>query len=392
MNFEPMSHWHGMPLFEQIKKSEYRLIMIDVESTGQSIFCRFRNADDVEDFAKILETEISVNTDRISVPDIYFLKFRLKQKITEKTKSIWHPVLIRGEDNNFVWKSTENHYPRYPIYIVSKNRSKNGITWRSLSLCGIDDYYVVVEESQFDAYSKVLPSERLLILPQSYLDNYDTCDDLGDSKSRGPGAARNFCIDHSKENGYKRHWVLDDNIDGFYRLHENKKIHFRCPTPFVACEDFVDRYENVPVSGMNYFHFAKKTAALAPFIKNTRIYSCLLIENDSGYRWRGRYNEDTDLSLRVLKDGLCTIQFNAFLCGKITTQRKRGGNSEEFYDKEGTYNKSKMLVDLHPDVAKFCKVFNRDHHHVNYRSFAKNELIMKENITTRDYGLYEHQD
>jgi hypothetical protein len=101
----------------------------------------------------------------------------------------------------------------------------------------------------------------------------------------------------------------------------------------------------------------------------------LLIDNNSNYRWRGRYNEDTDLSLRVLKDGLCTIQFNVFLCGKVTTQRMRGGNSAEFYDDEGTLPKSEMLANLHPDVAKVVFKFNRWHHHVDYSSFKKNKLI-----------------
>ena len=57
----------------------------------------------------------------------------------------------------------------------------------------------------------------------------------------------------------------------------------------------------------------RKSADLPPFKANTRIYSCILIDNALPFRWRGRYNEDTDLSLRVLKAGLCTIQFNAFL-------------------------------------------------------------------------------
>ena len=128
---------------------------------------------------------------------------------------------------------------------------------------------------------------------------------------------------------------------------------------------------------MNYYSFCKKTDKVPPFIINTRIYSCLLIENGAGYRWRGRYNEDTDLSLRVLKDGLCTIQFNAFLCGKVTTQRMKGGNTKEFYREEGTLPKSQMLAELHPDVASVVWRFNRWHHHVNYRGFKANKLIKR---------------
>ena len=104
------------------------------------------------------------------------------------------------------------------------------------------------------------------------------------------------------------------------------------------------------------------------------------MENSSPYRWRGRYNEDTDLSLRVLKDGLCTIQFNAFLQGKVTTQRMRGGNSEVFYDDEGTKPKSEMIEELHPDVAKVVWKYNRWHHHVDYKPFKTNKLIKKQGL------------
>ena len=142
--------------------------------------------------------------------------------------------------------------------------------------------------------------------------------------------------------------------------------------------------ENVAIAGPNYYSFCKTTDAVPPFVLNTRIYSCLFIRNDIPYRWRGRYNEDTDLCLRVLKDGLGTIQFNAFLQGKVTTQRMKGGNTEQFYKKEGTYLKSKMLEDMHPDVAKVVKKFNRYHHQVNYKPFKKNKLIRKKGLNIPD--------
>jgi hypothetical protein len=131
-----------------------------------------------------------------------------------------------------------------------------------------------------------------------------------------------------------------------------------------------------------------------------------LISNDCKHRWRGRYNEDTDICLRVLKDGDCTIQFNAFLQGKCATQTVAGGNTEEFYHKEGleknawikgyintegTRNKSEMLVRMHPDVARMVWRFNRWHHYVDYSPFKKNELRYKKDITlpkgNDEYGM-----
>jgi len=140
-------------------------------------------------------------------------------------------------------------------------------------------------------------------------------------------------------------------------------------------------------------------------VKNTRIYSTLLISNDCKHRWRLRYNEDTDICLRVLKDGDCTIQFNAFLQGKAATQTVKGGNTSEFYHVEGnldknkwrdgqlnatgTINKSQMLVDAHPDVAKVVWRYDRWHHQVDYRVFQNDEQDMnpKQIEIRRNLGL-----
>lgn len=276
-----------------------------------------------------------------------------------------------------------NTHQNFPIYIVSKGRWKSRVTMRALDRVGVN-YYVVVEESEFDDYSSVIDPKKLLILPQTYLDEYDTFDDLGDSVSKGPGSARNFAWQHSIDNGFSYHWVMDDNLEEFYRLTDNMIIPVRTGAIFKASEDFVQRYENVYIAGLNYNSFCKSTDKVPPYVANTRIYSCLLIRNDIPYRWRGRYNEDTDICLRVLKDGFCTVQFNAFLCGKVTTQRMRGGNSKEFYDNEGTVNKSDMLKEMHPDVTKIVHKFGRYHHFVDYIPFKKNQLIMKAGLIIPD--------
>jgi uncharacterized protein involved in tolerance to divalent cations len=280
--------------------------------------------------------------------------------------------------------------PSFPVYIVSKGRWKSRLTSKALDHIGVN-YLMIVEQHEFDNYAAEIGENKLLILPKQYQLNYDTCDDLGVAKSVGAGAARNFAWDHSIEHGYKRHWVLDDNFDAFHRFNHNIKAEVESGTIFKCAEDFIDRYDNIVISGFNYYSFCKSTDKVPPFILNTRIYSCLLIDNSIPYRWRGRYNEDTDLSLRVLKDGYCTLQFNAFLAGKVTTQRMAGGNTEDFYKKEGTYEKSLMLAQMHPDVAKVVWKFNRWHHHVDYRPFKKNKLIKKDNLPKYDkinnYGM-----
>lgn len=360
--------WHSMPRFNQPKKQPYKLVKAIVEGVPLNI--RFENCRDFSNFCKITQDDSLCEMTRSRLSEL------LDQKITHKTKSIWFPFKSHWSGDVSHWVATSEVNPTHPVYIVSKGRSNKCLTHRALTRMGVP-HYVVVEKHEFEKYKEKLGDlASILILPNRYLEEYDTCDDLGSSKSKGPGAARNFCLDHSKSIGSRWHWVMDDNLEDFHRLTDNEKRPVRTGATLKAAEDFVKRFENVPLAGLNYYSFAKKTDPLPPYVTNTRIYSCLFIDNDAGYRWRGRYNEDTDLSLRVLKDGLCTIQFNAFLCGKVTTQRMKGGNTQEFYDSEGTLPKSKMIEDLHPDCAKVTWKFNRWHHHVDYKRF-KQSLILK---------------
>ena len=287
--------------------------------------------------------------------------------------------------------------PTHPVYIVSKGRSDTMITSKSLARMKVN-HYIVVEPQDKDPYEKALDKFNirdyvtLIVAPFS---------NHGD----GPGRARNFAWDHSISIGAKKHWVLDDNISDFYRLHKNQRIRVESGIIFKAAEDFVDRFENVPISGFQYRFFIAPNQSYPPYVKNTRIYSTLLIDNNCKHRWRGRYNEDTDICLRVLKDGDCTIQFNAFLQGKAATQTVKGGNTEEFYHKEGvekniwidgvnaegTRNKSEMLVRMHPDVARMVWRYKRWHHYVDYSPFKKNELRYKKDIVLprepNEYGM-----
>lgn len=61
--------WKDMPEFVQNKQEPY-----------QQIIVRFKCKEDVEDFAKLIG-----------------------QSLTPKTKSIWHPRLVRGINSNKVW-------------------------------------------------------------------------------------------------------------------------------------------------------------------------------------------------------------------------------------------------------------------------------------------------
>jgi hypothetical protein len=277
--------------------------------------------------------------------------------------------------------------PRFPLYIPSKSRADNATTPRFLDSINVP-YRIVVEEHQLDSYKLYFPEEKLLVLDPIYQKNYDTFDDLGDTKSKGPGAARNFIWEHSISEGHDWHWVMDDNITLFARLHQNQRIPVGDGTIFHAMEEFVLRYKNIGMAGPQYWMFAPSRSKLPPYVINTRIYSCNLIRNDLPFRWRGRYNEDTDLSLVMLKAGWATVQFNAFLQYKLTTQTLGGGNTEAFYAEEGTLPKSQMLVKMHPDVARLVWKFKRWHHFVDYTPFKDLGLLRKPDLQLPTDSVY----
>ena len=177
-------------------------------------------------------------------------------------------------------------------------------------------------------------------------------------------------------------------------MHDNHYYRDYSGTTLNAMEEFVDRYENIALAGPQFLMFATRKCKHKPFVVNTRIYSMILINNDIPYRWRGKYNEDTDLSLRALKDGWCTVLFYAFIGQKLHTMTNKGGNTESLYKLDGVDGRLLMAQSLqqqHPDVTQIKRRWGRWQHVVNYKPFKRNRLIKKEGVKipqgVNNYGM-----
>jgi hypothetical protein len=97
-----------------------------------------------------------------------------------------------------------------------------------------------------------------------------------------------------------------------------------------------------------------------------------LLDQRLDERWRGTYNEDTDLSLRVLSTGdLCTVNFNSLLSGKQTTGTMRGGNTDTIYE-GGTNSGYQKKFEMHVD--------GRPHHYIPYTKLFKQDLVLKPGV------------
>jgi hypothetical protein len=264
--------------------------------------------------------------------------------------------------------------PRYPIYIPTKGRWDSRLTVKALDKCQVP-YRIVIEEEEYDQYSKVVDDSRIIVLPFS---------------NRGLAVTRTWIKHHSIAEGHAWHWQLDDNIRYFFRLHKNRKILMRTGTNFFVIEELVNRYENVAQAGMQYALLVPATDKHPPLILNTRIYSCTLTNNTIPFEWRSFYNDDTDISLQCLKAGWCTILCNVFLANKMPTMKVKGGMTPH-YQGDGRLQMAQALVDLHPDVTTVTWKWHRWQHHVDYRKFRANRLKLKPDVLisseNNNYGM-----
>jgi len=282
----------------------------------------------------------------------------------------------------YEYEYTEKIKPKYPIYVITKGRWKKTLTIDTLEDMGVD-FYICVEPKEYDDYcsNPKIDKNKILVLPENF-------------SERGNGAVpvRNFCWEHSVNNGHEKHWQLDDNIQWFYRWNENRQLKVRDGVFFRMMEDFSDKFKNIGLTSCQYKSFVPGIdTGREEFIVNTRAYSCILINSELlderlDERWRGRYNDDTDLSLRVLSTGdICIVNFNSLLSGKQTSGSMKGGMAEIYdnHSHNGYMMKFNALRDVWGDIVTLTNKRHKDgrpHHHIAYTSLFHQPLILKDGV------------
>lgn len=249
---------------------------------------------------------------------------------------------------------------KYPIYIISKGRAYNPLTAKLFENAEIE-YNIVVEPQEEAEYIQALNKKRILTLPFSNL-------------GVGSYPARNFCWEHSKQKGYKYHWIFDDNFLMFKKWINSKRIRIENIIDAIRYVEINADSTNVDITGFERPEFCCKVPK-KPFKTNCHVYSAMLIKNDLPYRWRLKYNEDIDLCLQVLHNGGTTSSCVYYMAKKTDTgQKMKGGNQDELYkgnDPRKKLLKAKMLEAVWPQYAKTVIRFNRYHHFVDWKVFKK---------------------
>lgn len=341
-------HWWGMPEYKRENNKPYAMISLMI-----------RDSDALKKLADI-GIDISAKTAQ------------------------WFPQKERAIPGEEAWIG-EKIDSKYPICIPSKGRFDCQTTGKALDRMGVS-YRFFVEETEFEKYCEYIGEEKVVSMPFH---------DLG----KGSIPARNFIWEWAKERGFNRHWTIDDNIQSFYINNFNKRRLCLSGSFFRAMEDFVDRYKNIPMAGPHAVGFVNDyDPNYGPIFFNSRIYSCILLDTNASERWRGKYNEDTDLSLRFLKQGKCTLLFKYFLMSKHATvgcknaKPLKGGNTDNVYNSgDMRLAFAQSLADQHPDCVKVVWKYGRWHHYVDYSAFKKNKPILRDDVipnkSINNYGM-----
>lgn len=248
----------------------------------------------------------------------------------------------------------------YPVYIISKGRNDCCLTAFNFKKADID-FLIAVEPQEYDLYCNSLGKEKVLKLPFSNL-------------GLGSYPARNFCWEHAKSKGYKRHWLFDDNIQYFVKwINGKRKKWEQIETALLFVEQNAKKTD-VDITGFEEPNFVVKVPKV-PFKYNCHVYSAMLIKNELPYRWRLKYNEDVDLCLQVLHNGGTTSSCVYYMANKVSTaQKMKGGNQTELYQGNAPKKnllKAKMLEAVWPQYSKTVIRFGRHHHLINWKVFKK---------------------
>jgi len=325
-----------------------------------------------DDSEKMPFIQITNNKKGYTKEEIYELHEILNIKVVN-LRFCYYPYTPIKEHTSICVENEEEVKHKYPIYVLSKGRYYRNKKYQAPKTIQYleqikADYFIVIEEEEYEDYNKSIASNRILVLPKTY-------------ELNGSGVpARNFIHHTNIKNNTKAYWILDDNISRYYFTNFQKRYKVNSQLAFRYVEDIFDKFDNVYLAGHQYKFAVIAKSPNGAIQKNGRIFSSILIKtnipvvNDNNDIWRGKYNEDTDLSLRILKLGLPTILVNVMSSDKEQTGTSKGGN-HKIYEEDANASgvaKTTALLEEHKDCIKITTISNRVHHKIKTELFDDN--------------------
>jgi hypothetical protein len=205
---------------------------------------------------------------------------------------------------------------KYPIYIPSKGRAEHMTTHKTLLDGGVEDFMVVVEEPEVDAYAAAVGADRLVVLPHV---------------GQGIAGSRNWIKQRAREAKSRRHWQIDDDVTAFYSPGRGGTIYEKCQAveALTAAESFTDNYSNIAATGITSSQWARSKKG--PVEINRMVYTVVLFDSLAPGEWRADTQEDTDYVLQLLSQQFCTVRVCAYAHSSVATDKMPGGCTDNEY-------------------------------------------------------------
>ena len=285
----------------------------------------------------------------------------------------------------------------FNIYIPSYGRAGTAKTMAMMNEYLVENWYAVIDPSQYQEYKKHYPINHLIIRDGSFrsLDKLDIATSrLSPDTMHGTSGLYNFLLYFSRSLGETHYWTMDDDIRGvamkarkgdsitkagdkydkneYYRCSHMKNAYgFRFNKFLFSIEELTKKMRNPGFVGIEKFGLVFALPIMWKL--GTRLYSFYLTSNKTRMDHYGQHNNDVITSLGMSRAGYVNLLFEGICYDSAPTQA--GGGLTEVYAKFGTLDKGKVLCRTHPHYSKITNNYNRIHHSVNYTKYNKQRIV-----------------
>ncbi len=213
-----------------------------------------------------------------------------------------------------------------PIMIPSKGRAGKTKTDKLLRQAGLS-YCFVVEPQDLKAYAAT--GSFHMVLPQN---------DMGIT------FARQWILDHVRKQGYKRFWMLDDDIECFGEVVRGKTVTSDASVLLKAFEQ-LQTYGSASLYALELRQFAWS----AKEVQRDKIaMQCIMFDmqycQNLEYDLRLKIREDYDLSFQAIFKGKGVLKSGKYYYG-ISDMKSQKGGMENWYNE---------ITETH-ETLKLCK-------------------------------------
>lgn len=269
------------------------------------------------------------------------------------------------------------------IYIISKGRPwcKTAKTLTKMNYPG--EWFIVCgnNDETLQEYRDNWGEHVLVFDWYEQIKHTDTLDNFGfDNMASGAVPVRNATCDISRERGELRHWQLDDDYNGFYRV-TNGTLHKHRMDGQELYEVLSEIAEFAHRCGLQNAGIALGTIESVPEKKKTfsrRVFNAHNLPTDPELFtvWRGRMNDDLINAIETYRNGGFEMLFKYANLTMEPSQSEAGGLTD-LYKAEGTVRKTAYPVLLAPSATKLVVRFGRYHHRVDWDKLSPKMLHSK---------------